>query len=219
MKRIPEEELMLDPLQVAAYSEAAFAEMHDAHVERLREKLAGRSPKYILDIACGPGDVTCRMARAFPESYVVGVDASAPMLALARQRAAALDLDRWVRFEEGYFPGACLDAWNFDVLVCTGSFHHFAEPLGFWGALHAHGKPGADVYVVDLCRPVSMEAAREIVAAYAAAEAPLLKRDFEASLCASYRVPEIREQLRTVELSLCVEALGELHWHAWGRLA
>ena len=65
MQRRPEPELMDDEAQALAYARADFAEPHDRFVALLRERVgapAGRA----LDLGCGPGDVTFRVARAFP---------------------------------------------------------------------------------------------------------------------------------------------------------
>jgi SAM-dependent methyltransferase len=67
MERIPEPELMDDEAQARAYAEADFEEPHSRFVAQLRERLpdlpvAGTA----LDLGCGPGDVTLRVAHAFP---------------------------------------------------------------------------------------------------------------------------------------------------------
>jgi SAM-dependent methyltransferase len=48
-----------------------------------------RSAQRVLDIGCGPGDTTLALARRVgPTGHVLGVDISAPLLTLARERAA-----------------------------------------------------------------------------------------------------------------------------------
>lgn len=52
--------------------------------------LAGHvRPKRILEVGCGTGTNLLRLARAFPEAEIVGVDLSADMLNLARKKTAS----------------------------------------------------------------------------------------------------------------------------------
>ena len=52
-----------------------------------------------------------------------------------------------------------------------------------------------------------------------AGEPEVLRRDFEASLCAAYTPDEVREQLEVRDLGgLSVEVVSDRHWIAWGAL-
>jgi S-adenosylmethionine-diacylgycerolhomoserine-N-methlytransferase len=52
--------------------------------------LAGHvRPKRILEVGCGTGTNLLRLARAFPEAEIVGLDISADMLNLARKKTAS----------------------------------------------------------------------------------------------------------------------------------
>ena len=59
------------------------------------------SPRTIVDLGCGAGNVTALLARRWPQARVIGVDNSEPMLAKARATAAAnveyvaADLAQW----------------------------------------------------------------------------------------------------------------------------
>ncbi len=81
------------------------------------------------------------------------------------------------------------------------------------------GRPGAAVYVMDLMRPDSPLAAREIVERVAPREHPILKEDFYNSLCAAFTVAEVRGQLESAGLPLTVEAVTERHMRIKGLLA
>lgn len=80
------------PWDVAAY--VRFAD------ERLRPALdlIGRipdiAPDHIVDLGCGTGSVTRLLARRWPKAQVTGVDASAEMLAAAREGGGTI---RWLR--------------------------------------------------------------------------------------------------------------------------
>ena len=103
MQRITDPELMDDPSQAEAYAAADFAEAHARIVDGFAEifpgvDLAGN----VLDLGCGPGDISFRFAARFPGSAVIGVDGSAAMIGLARQRQVReIGLGERVRFIEG----------------------------------------------------------------------------------------------------------------------
>lgn len=55
----------------------------------VRDALEGFAPgATALDVACGTGDLAFALAQARPQARVLGIDASAQMIAQARQRAA-----------------------------------------------------------------------------------------------------------------------------------
>ncbi|MCP4716998.1 MAG: class I SAM-dependent methyltransferase, partial [Deltaproteobacteria bacterium] len=67
MQRIAEPELMLDKEQARAYAEADFDEPHSMFIDLFRERFRERECEgYVLDLGCGPGDITFRFARAYP---------------------------------------------------------------------------------------------------------------------------------------------------------
>ncbi len=73
---------------------------------------------------------------------------------------------------------------------------------------------------MDLLRPGSPAQVAELVERYAADEPEVLRRDFEASLCAAYSDTEVREQLEAQGMStVSVEVVSDRHWIAWGTAA
>jgi len=46
-----------------------------------------RAPRRVVDLGCGPGTSTRMLVERFPESDVLGIDISEPMIATARSRA------------------------------------------------------------------------------------------------------------------------------------
>jgi len=73
---------------------AAFQEKLDRQIEPLgraaMEALAPAAGERVIDIGCGCGQTTLELARRVGAAgRVVGVDVSAPMLAVARRRASS----------------------------------------------------------------------------------------------------------------------------------
>lgn len=70
----------------------------------------------ILDLGCGTGEITRRLAARYPEARVVGIDILEGNLAIARRASVALG--ERVRYEQGdAFALAGADA-EFDLVVC-----------------------------------------------------------------------------------------------------
>ncbi len=118
----------------------------------------------------------------------------------------------------GYVPNLALEHHSFDAVLSKDFLHHLPDPMALWSEIKRLGEPGAAVYVMDLIRPETPDAARSIVERVAPEEDPVLKDDFFASLCAAFTVEEIREQLETAALPLRVIRATDRHWVISGYL-
>ncbi len=219
MRRRAEPELMDDEAQALAYARADFAEPHDRFVALLRARVPALAHgARALDLGCGPGDVTLRVARAFPALAIDGVDGSEPMLRLARAAVAASELAARVRFARALLPDEAPPAKDYALVFSNSLLHHLRDPATLWSAARRFGAPAAPVFVMDLLRPESEDAARALVAREAASEPEILQRDFFLSLCAAYTLAEVAKQLRAAELELTLEPASDRHWIAHGAL-
>jgi ubiquinone/menaquinone biosynthesis C-methylase UbiE len=70
----------------------------------------------VLDVGCGTGEITARLAAKFPDASFVGIDLEEPHLARARARCAEFG-DR-VRFEVGDALALPFEDVSFDYVVC-----------------------------------------------------------------------------------------------------
>lgn len=220
MQRVPEPELMLDPEQARAYAEADFEEAHSHCVALLLDRLGPCDDAGLaLDLGCGAADITLRVARALPNWTFDAIDGSRAMLDCGEQAVIGAGLAERVRLHEALLPVVALPGGPYDLLFSNSLLHHLPDPSVLWSTCSEAGRPGTPVFVMDLLRPDSAAQVNELVARYAADEAPLLQRDFEASLFAAYRIDEVRAQLAAACLdALQVEAVSDRHWIAWGAL-
>lgn len=213
--RIPEPELMEDPEQVRAYALGDFDEPHSRMLELFQQIFPGPLRGDILDLGCGPGDISYRFARAYPEARVLGVDGSAEMLAMAEE----LRRDDRVRFLQSFLPSAAIPQAEYAAIVSNSLLHHLHEPSVLWTTIKSHGRPGTLVFVKDLVRPESTEAAQRIVEVHAGGEPEVLQRDVYNSLLAAFRPEEVEAQLQEAGLpQLAVRAVGDRHLLVSGRL-
>ncbi|NGO39126.1 class I SAM-dependent methyltransferase [Limisphaera ngatamarikiensis] len=221
MKRVPEPELMTETEQARAYAQADFSEPHSRYVELFLQTFPDRPRRAsVLDLGCGPGDVTRRFARACPHYRFLGVDGSPAMLRLARRLTAREpDLHQRIRYRLGRLPQARIPRGPYDIIVATSFLHHLPDPMVLWHAIRKYGRPGTLVLVADLRRPRSPAHARQLVQRYAAGEPRVLQRDFYRSLLAAFTPSEVRQQLRAAQLhTLTVRVISDRHLLVTGRL-
>jgi SAM-dependent methyltransferase len=205
MRRIPEPELMDDPVQALAYAQADFTASHGTRVQMFRSlfpQLTLNGP--VLDLGCGSGDVLLRFARAFPDAHFVGIDGSRPMLELA-QRAIDADpaLRDRVRVRYGIIPQCELPQEPWRLIMSHSMLHQLHEPQVLWRTVAECAESadsGCAVFVADLRRPRSEQDARSLVQAIAKHEPEILQRDFFNSLCAGFEPDEVRHQLAAAGL-------------------
>jgi len=85
VKRASEEELMDLPLHAQAYANADFSEPNSKFVVLFSEKFPAFNGHHIIDLGCGPADITIRLAGQYPQARVVGLDGADAMLEIARK--------------------------------------------------------------------------------------------------------------------------------------
>jgi len=221
MRRIPEPELMDAEEQARAYAAADFSEPNSLFVDTFRRCFSDLSEGTVLDLGCGPADICIRLARAYPDCKVVGVDGAEAMLRLGRlavrreKLQARVELILWRMGQHR----AAAELRGADAIASNSLLHHLDEPGVLWRTIQDCATPGAGVLVMDLIRPASSTAARQLVAEYSAREPEILQQDFFNSLLAAYRVDEVQAQLEQVGLShLETEVISDRHFIVFGRL-
>ena len=85
MERIPEPELMVEKEQVISYDEADFSEgevnlINQINYYLLRKNISLGEKDLIVDLGCGPGNISEKLAIKWPNTEVVGIDGSKEMI-------------------------------------------------------------------------------------------------------------------------------------------
>ena len=121
------------------WAEPALVPMH--------ERIAGEPPiarGTLLDVGCGPGRLTRRIAALRPGVRVTGLDASADMIRQARREPAPPNLE----FRLGT-PAAAGFSEEFDMALSVLSFHHWEEPVEELSAVHRALRPGGSLWIYE----------------------------------------------------------------------
>jgi ubiquinone/menaquinone biosynthesis C-methylase UbiE len=91
-----------------------------------------------------------KLSEEAPRLRLVGVDVSPSMVTKAQQNVSAAGLSNRIEIWESsadHLPFA--DAY-FDVVVSTGSIHHWKEPVTCLNEIHRILKPGGNAWMYDL---------------------------------------------------------------------
>jgi len=107
----------------------------------------------VIDVACGTGDFSAEVLRRFPGVKVTGVDISPEMLAIARRK---LGCAANVSFREGDAQDlAGIPPDRFSLAVCAFGFRNFPDKAKALRECRRVLKPGGELVVLELFRPVS----------------------------------------------------------------
>ncbi len=214
MKRTLEPELMQDQKQAEAYAAADFSEADQLMVQTFaecfnNEQLIGP----ILDLGCGPGNITFGFAKQFPQNQVIGIDGSREMLQFAIERKNSRPgFNERIQFIHGTIPQVSIPFGPFSAIVSNSFLHHLHRPEVLWTLINRYAKPGCRILIMDLFRPASAKIAQSLVEQYACNEPEILQRDFYNSLLAAFTPDEINQQLATADLTeLEVRKVSDRH--------
>lgn len=230
MERVCEPELMDGVEQARAYAEADFAATDQALVDRLGDLFGEALGPLIVDLGCGPGNITFRLAERYPASAVLGIDGAAAMLAIAEHRRQAWTADSGGEaagglspcFRQVVLPSEALEmelAGQATAVVSNSLLHHLHDPQALWRTLRRLAAPGAVVLVKDLRRPSSQQVLEALVERQMAAAPEVLRHDYRCSLQAAFTPAEVEDQLVAAGLTgLRVKPLEDRYLEIVGRL-
>ncbi len=200
MERIVEPELMTDAVQARSYHQNDRTQIK--HLFKIAyQTVKKQAPATLVDLGCGPGDLTYEMAELYPNTKVIGIDNSSEMLSLAKTR------------DNLEFKQMPINEINdkYDRVISSLTLHHFHNPLDFWNAIKRIAP--RDVFILDFLRPESEEKLQEAIVHRDYLDEHF-KQDFENSLRACFTVDEIKQQLAECNLNLKVVEVDQFHLKA-----
>lgn len=102
----------------------------------------------MIELGCGPGFYSCRLAGRYPQISVIGVDRSNRQLAWARERARTMEL-RNCRFERVNVLNIPCDDSHFDVLIASRLFTVLPECERAIAEMHRVLRPGGRCFIAE----------------------------------------------------------------------
>src|SRR3569833_3289496 len=189
MQRIPEPELMDDDAQARAYAEADFEDAHARFIALFRERFADVDiTGTVMDLGCGPADITVRFARAYPRCVVHGVDGAAAMLSYGERRVVQEGLQSRITLVHGYLPDAQLPCMQYDAVIRNSLLHHLRAPAALWQTKHTKEQTNTPENKKNLLRPEGRAEAEALVEQYAANEPAVQRHDKQHTKHTTYRL-------------------------------
>lgn len=219
--RTPEpEELMDDADQALAYAQADFSEANDLFVDLLEKQADRPLHGNMLDLGCGPADIPIALLSRHPALRIDALDGATAMLELAaRSLDAHPALKHRCRLHCLFLPTTELHRHAYQAVISNSLLHHLADPTSIWSTVHQCAAPGAEVLIMDLARPDSLEQLDHLVETHAHDAPAVLRADFRNSLHAAYTVDEVTAQIENAGLpGLEVAMVSDRHLAARGRV-
>ncbi len=100
----------------------------------------------IIDVGCGTGEITERLARFFPKAELLGIDIHAPHLERARRRS--LRFGERIRFQQGDAFELPVKNKSQDLVVCRHLLQAVPRPESVLDELCRIAKPGGRLHLL-----------------------------------------------------------------------
>lgn len=110
---------------------------------------------HVLDIATGTGDVAIEVARTHPCTQITGVDTSANMLSIGRQKLTTLQIDDRVRLEFGDAQALHYADNSFDAAIMAFGIRNVPDRALALREIARVVRPGGRLAVLELSEPKS----------------------------------------------------------------
>ena len=145
------------------------------------QKLAAQkfSGGKIIDVGCGFGATNLALAQRFPDSEILGIDLSEPLLDIAVEAAKEANLSGRVRFEPADVQQIPYPENTFDVAININMLHLVDDPIRMLNEIERVLVPGGYLFISDLRRSLLGYVEDEIRSALTIPEAKSLFEESE----------------------------------------
>ena len=204
MKRTPEPELMKKKEQVISYDEADFSEgevnlINQIDYYLLRKNISLGEKDLIVDLGCGPGNISEKLALKWPNTEVLGIDGSKEMILRAEHNKKISTNQKKLK----NLRYICSDIKEIEkysfllkkrisLLVSNSLIHHITNLEDFFNTIRSLSSNITVNFHKDLKRPSDEKSALELKAQCSKKYNEILTNDYYASLRASYTFKELK---------------------------
>lgn len=116
-----------------------------------------RGDEYVLDIGCGTGEITAKIAQNFPQSTVIGIDASPGMIRAAQEHHSLENLN----FAQANALDFELEN-TFDLIISFNCLHWIKDQKRVLHQIRKHLKPGGCL-IISLSPPPKKHPLRKAI--------------------------------------------------------
>ncbi len=107
----------------------------------------------LLDLCTGTGDLAIAFAQACPELEIIGLDISAPMLVVARQKLTALRLEKKIVLQQGDALQLPFTKDSFDIVTVAFGVRNFSDRLQGLREIYRVLKPQGRAFILEFSLP------------------------------------------------------------------
>ena len=231
MERTVEPELMESPEQVISYAEADFSEGENNLINQInyyliKNNLNFNKQELIVDLGCGPGNISEKLSIEWPNANVIGIDGSKEMIRIAELNKKKSS--NFSRLKNLHY--ICADIKdliasdislekNISLLVSNSLIHHITYLEEFFNCIKRLSSNLTINFHKDLKRPNNEKLALKLKEKCAEKYNEILTKDYYASLKASYTSKEIKNYIFKNKLfSLEVFEEGDQYLVIYGKV-
>jgi len=121
----------------------------DSHKKFINEIKPTSSMKVlVLDMACGTGNFSFRLAKCSNQIEVKGIDYSSKMIDIANKKLAISNLSN-IEFKQGSVNNIPYANNLFDIVVCSNAFHHFQNQQKALNEMYRVLKINGKLLIID----------------------------------------------------------------------
>jgi arsenite methyltransferase len=133
--------------------ERLFADHTETIAAALAARLGSRPGMQLMEVGCGPGFYSRKLAALFPLVQILGVDTSERLLSHARLQARRDNLDncRFMRADARSLTECLQEA---DAAITSRLFLVLAEPASVVQAIHQTLRPGGVFFAAEPTSPL-----------------------------------------------------------------
>ena len=117
--------------------------------DRMVDALPPKAAPVCLDLACGTGDLTFRLASKYPDGHIIGLDLTEPMLEQARVRCTAPR----IHFRRGDMGRTGLDSGSVDIVTGGYALRNAGDLREALAEIYRVLKPGGIGSFLDFSKP------------------------------------------------------------------
>jgi ubiquinone/menaquinone biosynthesis C-methylase UbiE len=211
LKRVLEPEVMDESDEVRAYDSMDHRAANTSFVDDLL--CFCPSPGDVLDVGTGTAQIPVELCRRTQNCRVMAADMSRAMLEQARYHIEVHGMIHRIQLDLGDANRMLYQDGMFDLVMCNGTLHHFAQPNGVLSEAVRVTAEGGCLFFRDLLRPPDEQQLERLVTTYAVGATPAQQALLRQSLHASLNLTEMREQVAQLGFDpASVQATSDRHW-------
>jgi len=213
MKRTVEPELMEGEEQVISYAGADFSEGENNLINQINyylinNDIALNEKGLIVDLGCGPGNISEKLSNKWPKAKVIGIDGSKEMIRIAelnKKNSANRNRLKNLHYICADIKELNLCEFSFEknisLLVSNSLIHHLTYLDDFFNCIERLSSDLTINFHKDLKRPNDEKLALKLKEKCAEKYNDILTNDYYASLKASYTLKELKNFIFQNKLS------------------